>query len=142
MVKTASEFDARMKTKRQRPIGICGDCGNEKELRQREPEPLCGACLEKLRRAEAKENDPEAALRDARKPDKKVRSGMNRVLDIADAVDGFIPVEDVNALRAIARRNLMRVVAEPDGDGHGHDEIEHDHDQRPTAANESSEAAS
>jgi hypothetical protein len=35
MAKTAGQFDKWMEKKRQRPIGICGDCGREKELRQR-----------------------------------------------------------------------------------------------------------
>ena len=61
MAKTAGQFDKWMEKKRQRPIGICGECGREKELRQREPEPLCGACLEKLRRADIRENDPAAS---------------------------------------------------------------------------------
>lgn len=121
MAKTASQFDHRVEKRRQRPIGICDECGREKELRQRDPEPLCGACLENLRRAETKANDPAAARKSAMNLEKKIRSEMIKLLNVADALEGLVPTEDVNALRAIAKHNLTPIIVGLDGGGHGHE---------------------
>ena len=67
----SAEFDRWIKKKRQRPVGICNECGREKELRKREPEPLCGACYMKINRQEKKDADPLAAKYDAKKREKK-----------------------------------------------------------------------
>lgn len=133
MAKTASQFDHWVAIKRQRPIGICSECDHEKELRQREPEPLCGACLEKLRRVEAKKNDPAAAQKDTKKRDKKIRSEMNKVLNVVDALDGLVANEHLKLLSGIAKLYLKPIIAWSDGDGHGHDEIERDRDPEPAA---------
>ena len=128
MSMTAIGFDNWVAEKRQRAKGLCTECGDEKELRQIEPEPLCGACLEKLRRREAKENDPIAALKDAKKRDKKVRSEMNKVLNVVDALDSLIADEHLSQLARIAKLYLQPIIGSPDDDGHGHDRILRDHD--------------
>jgi site-specific DNA-cytosine methylase len=130
-MKTAAGFDEWLQSKRQRPVGICGECAHEKELRQLEPEQLCGACLENLRRAEAKGNDPAAARKDAKKREKKIRSEMNKVLNAVDALDGLVANEHLNDLSIIAKLYLKLIIDGPDGDGHGHDETGRDHDSEP-----------
>jgi hypothetical protein len=81
----------------------------------------------KIDRQEKKEADPRAAERDAKKCEKKIRSEMNKLLNIADAVDGLIAVEDQRQLERVAKLYLQPIIGEA-GD-HGHARFGHDRDQ-------------
>jgi hypothetical protein len=126
-VRTSRGFDEWQANKRQRPAGTCSACRQVKELRQREPEALCGACWAKLDRRAKKEADPLAVQRDAKKCEKKIRSEMNKLLNIADAVDGLIAIEDQKQLERVAKLYLQPIIGDP-GD-HGHGGFGHDRDQ-------------
>jgi len=115
---TSGEFDRWIAEKRQRPIGICNECGGEKELRQRSPEPLCGACYMKIDRQAKKEADPLAAQKRDRKRDKKIRSEMNKVLNVVYALDGLVADQHLNELSRIAKLHLRPIISAPDETGH------------------------
>jgi hypothetical protein len=140
-MKTALEFDEWVKEKRQRPVGICNECGREKELRQREPEPLCGACYMKIDRREKKAADLLAAMKDARKRDKKIRAEMCKMLNIVDALEGFVAPDDLKQLERVAKKYLRTIIDGPDGCGHGHDESERDQESEPASGDGPAEFA-
>lgn len=125
-MKTASEFDQWLETKRERPVGICNECGREKELRQREPEPLCGACYMKIDRQEKKAADPLAVIKDAKKRDKKIRAEMCKVLNVVDALEGLVSPGDLKQLERVAKKHLRPIIEAPDSDGHVLGENERD----------------
>jgi hypothetical protein len=138
---TAGEFDKRLKEKRQRPVGVCSDCGHEKELRQLEPERLCGACLEKLRRKESKESDPAAVLRDEKKRQKKVRSELVRILNAVDGLSGHLPAKDLAEISGIVKIHLAPLVGTVEHAGHGEFGRDRDSDSGPDGSVATSDGA-
>jgi hypothetical protein len=125
---TSPKFDEWLTEKRQRPIGRCSECLRETELRQREPAPLCGACLEKVRRREARSSDPGATNRDVKKRERRLRAELSKLLNVADALEGLINPEDHRELERIAKHYLKALI---DPGSHGHEDDAQDRDQHP-----------
>ena len=121
-------FDQWMETKRQRPVGICNSCRREIELRQREPEQLCGPCYMRADRKNKKEADPLVALTELKKRNRKIRSEMNRLLNIVDALEGLIDRRQLEELSQIAAAHLKPILAQSRTDSSGHTESVRDRD--------------
>src|SRR5579862_909057 len=121
-MRTGEPFDQCLEVKRQRPVGICNSCRREIELRQREPDQLCGSCYMRADRKNKKEGDPLAALKDLKKRNRKLRSEMNRLLNIVDALEGLIDNRHLQELAEIAAAYLKPILAQSQTVSSGHTE--------------------